>query len=87
VPHHKSCIKRLKTAEKANQANRAVRSTIRTSLKVIRTAESKDIAEKEAPRLFSLMDKAAAKNKAGFNKNRVANYKRKVAALLNRFAA
>lgn len=82
MPHHQSCKKRLRQAEKANAANRAVRSAIRTSLKTIRTAQTKDVALEETPRLFSLMDKAALKGRAGFNRNRVANYKAKVAKVL-----
>lgn len=82
MPHHKSCAKRLKTAEKARQANKAVRSAIRTALKKVRTAETKEEALKEVPRLQSLMDKAARKGRAGFNKNRVANYKSKIAQVL-----
>jgi small subunit ribosomal protein S20 len=86
VPHHKSCEKRLKTAEKARQANKAVRSSIRTALKKIRTAASKEEAQAEMPRLFSMMDKAARKGRAGFNKNRVANYKSKITKVLANLA-
>jgi small subunit ribosomal protein S20 len=82
MPHNKSCAKRLKTSEKARQANRAVRSTIRTSLKLIRNTKEKAVVETEMPRLFSILDKAARKNRAGFNKNRVANYKSKVHKIL-----
>lgn len=66
-------------------ANRSVRSTIRTSLKVVRTAESKEDFLKEMPRLFSLLDKAAASGRAGFTANRASNYKSKVARLLNKW--
>lgn len=86
MPQHKSCKKRLRQAEKANAMNRSVRSSIRTSLKVIRTASSKEEALKEMPNLFSMLDKAAAKHRAGFNKNRAANYKAKVAKVINAFA-
>jgi small subunit ribosomal protein S20 len=85
VPHHQSCKKRLRQAEKATAVNRSVRSAIRTSLKLIRTATSKDLALKEMPNLFSMLDKAAAKNRAGFNANRAANYKAKVAQVVNGF--
>ena len=85
VPHHKSCKKRLRVASKQNAHNRTVRSSIRTSLKLIRTAKEKEVVEKEMPLLFSKMDKAARRRDAGFNKNRVANYKRKVFAVLNSF--
>jgi len=83
VPHKESCKKRLRQAEKANAANRAVRSAIRTSLKVIRSAKSQDEALKEMPNLFSMLDKAAAKGRAGFNPNRAANYKAKAAKVVN----
>lgn len=63
--------------------NRSVRSAIRSSLKVIRTAETKEAALKEMPRLFSMLDKASAKGRAGFNPNRAANYKAKVAKVVN----
>lgn len=86
MPQHESCKKRLRQADKANAMNRAARSAIRTSLKVVRTAKSKDEALKELPNLFSLMDKAAAKGRAGFTRNRVANYKAKAAAVVNKLA-
>jgi small subunit ribosomal protein S20 len=86
VPHNKSCKKRLKTAEKSRQVNRAVRSAIRTSLKTIRSAESKEVVVAETPRLYSMLDKAARKGRAGFTKNRVANYKHKVSKILASFA-
>ena len=39
------------------------------------------------PRLFSMLDKAAAKGRAGFSANRAANYKAKVARVVNGLAA
>ncbi len=86
MPHKQSCKKRLRQAEKANSANRAVRSSIRTSIKVIRTAKSQDDALKEMPNLFSMLDKAAAKGRAGFTANRAANYKAKAAKVVNGLA-
>ena len=81
MPQHQSCKKRLRQAEKAN-----ARAEIRASLKVIRTATSKDAALAEMPKLFRLLDVAANKSRAGFNANRAANYKAKVAKLVNGFA-
>jgi len=86
VPANKSCLKRLRQAEKANAANRSVRSAIRTSLGVVRKAKTSEEALKEVPRLFSMMDKAAANSRAGFSKNRASNYKAKVGSLLNKLA-
>ena len=86
MPHHKSCEKRLKTAAKERQANRAVRSSIRNALKKIRAAETKADALSDMPRLFSIMDKAALKGRAGFSRNRVANYKSKISAVIAKLA-
>ena len=82
MPNHKSAIKRVVTAEKARQANRAVRSSIRTSLKKIRAAETKEALLAEVPVFFSMLAKAARRHKAGITKNTAANYKRKVHALI-----
>ena len=82
MPNHKSAIKRVVTSEKARLANRAVRSDIRTSLKKIRTAATKEALMAEVPVFFSMLDKAARKNKAGITKNTASNYKRKVHALI-----
>ena len=86
MPQHKSCKKRLRQADKANAMNRSVRSAIRSSLKVIRTATSKEAALKERPNLFSMLGKAAAKGRAGFCANRAANYKAKAAKVINGLA-
>ena len=72
----------MATSEKAHQANRAVRSAIRTSMKKIRTAEKKEAIAAEIPNLFSLLDKAARRQKAGITKNTSTNYKRKAHKLL-----
>jgi small subunit ribosomal protein S20 len=82
LPNHKSAIKRVITAEKARLANRAVRSAIRTSLKKIRNAATKEALLAEVPVFFSMLDKAARRNKAGITKNTASNYKRKVHALI-----
>lgn len=81
MPTHKSAEKRIVTSEKARLANRAVRSAIRTSLKKIRAADQSGI-KAEMGNLFSMLDKAAQKGRAGITKNTAANYKRKVHALL-----
>ena len=86
MPQQKKKKKRLRQAEKANAMNRSVRSAIRSSLKVIRTATSKEAALKEMPNLFSMLDKAAAKGRAGFCANRAANYKAKAAKVINGLA-
>ena len=54
--------------------NRSTRSAIRTALKAVRTATPKEDGVKAMPALFSMLDKAAAKRRAGFYANRAANY-------------
>ena len=86
MPQHKSCKKRLLQAEKANAMNRSTRSAIRTALKAVRSATSKEEALKAMPALFSMLDKAAVSHRAGFCANRAANYKAKVAKVINGLA-
>ncbi|NLB62838.1 MAG: 30S ribosomal protein S20 [Fibrobacter sp.] len=85
MPHHSSYKKTLRKEAKAKEKNKAVRSAIRTSLKTIRTAETKEEALQEMPNLFSMMDKAALKGRAGFTVNKSANYKAKVSKIINSF--
>ena len=77
MPNKKSADKRLRQSEKARTVNRAVRSEIRTSLKKVRGAQSKDEALKELPNLFSLLDRAARKSQGNIKDNTASNYKRK----------
>jgi small subunit ribosomal protein S20 len=87
LPTHKSAEKRIKTAAKANQVNRAIRSAIRTSLKKLRGAASKDDAAKELPNLYSMLDKAARRTQGGMTKNAASNYKRKAQKAVATIAA
>ena len=74
MPQHKSAKKRVKTGAKAQAHNRAMRSTLRTSLKAIqaRPAKEEPDARKE---LQSVLDRAVKyriihKNKAARLKSR-----------------
>ncbi|MFA6622921.1 MAG: 30S ribosomal protein S20 [Fibrobacteraceae bacterium] len=87
MPNHQSCKKRIRQTAKRTVLNQSVRSAIRSSLKTIRTATTKDAALKEMPRLFSMLDKASAKGRAGFSANRAANYKAKIAKVVNALGA
>ena len=87
MPNCKSTKKRLRTSEKARIHNKIIRSKILTSLKKIRSAKSKEDIQQEIPNFFSLIDKAARKKDANFNKNRAGNYKRKVHNMLSSKAA
>ena len=87
MPNKKSAEKRLRQSEKARNVNRAVRSEIRTSLKKVRGAQSKEEALKELPNLFSLLDRAARKNQANVKDNTASNYKRKAHLVVSKLSA
>lgn len=87
MPTHKSAEKRILTSEKARLVNRAVRSSIRTSLKKVRGAATHAEASKELPNLFSMLDKAARRNQGGVTKNSASNYKSKAQKAVAALAA
>lgn len=80
----KSQKKRILTAEKARQRNKAVRSELKTAIKAVRTAveagqlEDAQVAANKASRL---LDKAASKGIV--HKNQAAQRKRGVQKLVN----
>ena len=80
----KSQKKRIITAEKARQRNRAVRSELKTAVKAVRSAveagdaEAAQVAANKAGRL---LDKAASKGI--IHKNQAANRKSGLAVAIN----
>jgi ribosomal protein S20 len=84
VANIKSQKKRILTAEKARQRNKAVRSELKTAIKAVRTAveagqlEDAQIAANKASRL---LDKAASKGIV--HKNQAAQRKSGVQKLVN----
>lgn len=80
----KSQKKRILTAEKARQRNKAVRSELKTAIKAVRTAveagqlEDAQVAANKASRL---LDKAASKGIV--HKNQAAQHKSGVQKLVN----
>ena len=61
MPHHKSAAKRVRTNEKARQANLAAKSRVRSALRKVR--ESAKLADGQARLLdaVSVLDRAAQK--------------------------
>jgi ribosomal protein S20 len=84
VANIKSQKKRILTAEKARQRNKAVRSELKTAIKAVRTAveagqlEDAQVAANKASRL---LDKAASKGIV--HKNQAAQRKSGVQKLVN----
>lgn len=84
----KSQKKRIITAEKARQRNKAVRSELKTAVKRVQAAvEAQDakLAQEEAQKACRLMDKAASKGI--IHKNQAAKRKSGVAKLANKVVA
>lgn len=80
----KSQKKRILTAEKARQRNKAVRSELKTAVKHVRTAVEageKDAAQLAANKAGRLLDKAASKGI--IHKNQAAKRKSGVQKLVN----
>ncbi|WP_315572232.1 30S ribosomal protein S20 [Lancefieldella rimae] len=80
----KSQKKRILTAEKARQRNKAVRSELKTAVKHVRAAveaSEKDAAQLAANKAGRLLDKAASKGI--IHKNQAAKRKSGVQKLVN----
>ncbi len=76
MPHHKSCIKRLKTAEKARKYNKKFKAAIKAEKDCVVKAENKEEAQKHLKNAYSILDKASVKgiiknNKAARTKSKL----------------
>ncbi len=84
MPQHKSCKKRIRTSKKQNLYNRAIKSSVKTTLKKFDVAEGED-----SPLAFraaaSALDLAA--RKGVIPKKRADRKKSRLAKALNRNAA
>ncbi len=81
MAHHKSAIKRIRTNEKARLRNKHYRSMMKTAIKKVRLAESKEAAAAHLTRAVSLLDRLAAKGI--IHKNNAANKKAKLTRFVN----
>ncbi|MBK7875043.1 MAG: 30S ribosomal protein S20 [Planctomycetes bacterium] len=62
MAHLKQSKKRIRTNEKARVRNLRQRSAMKTAIKKVVTAETKDVAAAAFPTAMSRVDKAAKKN-------------------------
>jgi small subunit ribosomal protein S20 len=81
MPHHKSAVKRLKTAEVARQRNAGVKSQVRRQLKRQRTLTGAEAAT-ALPTTHGELDRAASKGV--IPKRRAARLKSRTAKKANR---
>ena len=84
MAHHKSAIKRIQTNERDNLRNRMAKSALKTHIKKVRAAQNKEEALAEYRKASSMLDKYVTKGK--IHKNKAANQKSKLAAVVNKLA-
>ena len=79
MPQHKSAKKRIRTSKKENLQNRMYLSKMKTKIKKVTGASSKDEAENALKDTYSLLDKMVSKkiiprNRAAYKKSRLTKY-------------
>ncbi|HID95514.1 MAG TPA: 30S ribosomal protein S20 [Candidatus Latescibacteria bacterium] len=85
MPRHKSAIKRMKQERVARARNSAVRSSMRTAIKKVRRAQTREDAQKALQVALSVIDKTA--NKGVIHKNTAARYKSRLTMYVNTLKA
>ena len=78
MANHKSAIKRIQTNTRDNMRNKVYMSTLKTLLKKVRAASTKEEAESQYRLASSKLDKLV--NKGIIHRNKAANQKSRLAA-------
>lgn len=81
MANHKSALKRIRQNEAKRLRNKYYAKTMRNALKGFLTLEDKKAAEKELPKITSMIDRVAKRNI--IHKNKAANLKSEVSNHLN----
>lgn len=82
MANHKSAVKRIQTNARNTERNKAYKNTLRTYIKKVRASASKGEGEPLYRSTTSLLDKLA--KKGIIHKNKAANQKAKLAAIVNK---
>lgn len=82
MAHHKSAVKRIETAERNRVRNRHFSSTLKTWIKKVRSAATKEEGEKLYRETSSILDKLA--KKGIIHKNKASNQKSKLSAVVSK---
>ncbi|CDG49383.1 30S ribosomal protein S20 [Cardinium endosymbiont of Bemisia tabaci] len=85
MANHKSAEKRIRSNHTKYLRNRYQLKTCRTFMKKVGNFTDKTAAEQLLPKVFSMLDRLAAKNI--LHKNKSANSKAKLARYVNRLTA
>ncbi len=80
MAHHKSAIKRIQTNQRDTMRNKHYTSMLKTQIKRVRNAESKEQGEELYRQATSLLDKLVIKGI--IHKNKAANQKSKLASVV-----
>ena len=84
MANHKSSIKRIRANEKKRLENRYYAKTTRNAIRDIRNTTDKAEAEKNAPKVYAMIDKLA---KIGvIHKNKASNLKSGIQIYINKLA-
>ncbi len=81
MPHHKSAFKRMRQDKLIKVRNSATRSRMRTAIKKVRQAVSKEEAQKALLAAVSVIDKTASKG--AIHKNTANRYKLRLTRFVN----
>ena len=73
MANHKSALKRIRQNESRKLRNRYYHKTARNAVRVLRASTDKKEAEKQLPKVISMLDKLAKNNV--IHKNKAANLK------------
>jgi small subunit ribosomal protein S20 len=82
MAQHKSAVKRIRSTERRTKRNVAVKSTMKTLLKKVRSADNKETAQAILKETVSFLDKMAGKNV--IHTNKASNLKSKLTKLVNK---
>jgi small subunit ribosomal protein S20 len=82
MAHHKSAIKRIQTNARDNQKNKTKLSGLKTQIKKIRAATTKQEGQQQYQVVTSMLDRLASKGM--IHKNNAANQKSRLAAFINK---
>jgi small subunit ribosomal protein S20 len=82
MAYHKSAKKRIRSNNAKRLRNRYYAKTTRTAVKKMRNTLDKEEAQKELPRVVSLIDRLA--KKSVIHKNKAANLKSKMTRHVNK---
>ena len=84
MAHHKSAKKRIELSERQRQRNRVYRSQLKTALRRVRSAETREQGDKALVNAFSVLDRLATKGI--IHKNMAANKKSSLSKFVSRLS-